>query len=73
MNVSSLIHGSYPRVFRQCFLSNRFDPTDLLSAVHHFTLSMGSSIPTVKVFVKRSKVRYSKPCVSTNDAFGVMI
>ena len=54
MNFSGSIHGSYPRIFRQCFLINRFDPTDLFSAAYHFTLSMGSSIQTVKVCIKRS-------------------
>ena len=73
MNFSSLIHGSYPCVFRQCFLINRFDPIDLLSAARHFTLSMGSSIQTVKVCIERSEVRYSKPCASTTDAFEAMI
>ena len=70
---SSLIDGSYPRVFRQYFLINRFDPIGLLSAAHHFTLSMGSSIQTVKVCVKRSKVQYFKPGASTTDAFEAMI
>ena len=69
----NLIHGSYPHVIRQCFLINRFGPIDLLSAAHHFTLSMGSSIQTVKVFIKRFKVQYSKPCASTTDAFEAMI
>ena len=53
MNFSSLIHGFYPRVFRQCFLINRLDPIDLLSAALHCTLSMRSSIQTVKVCIKR--------------------
>ena len=30
MTFSSLIHWFYPRVFRQCFLSNRFDSIDCL-------------------------------------------
>ena len=64
MIFSSLIHGFYPRVFRQCFVINRFDPVDLLSAAHHLILSMRSSLQIVKVCLKRSKVRYSKPCVS---------
>ena len=63
MFFSSLIHGSYPRVFRQCFLINRFDPIDLLSAAYYFTLAMGSSVQTVNVCVKGSK------CASTTDAF----
>ena len=40
----------------QCFLINRFDPIDLLSAAHHFTLPISSSIQTVKVCIKWSKV-----------------
>ena len=49
-----------------CF-SFYFDPIDLLSAAHHFPLSMGSTKQTVKVYVKRSKVRFSTPCASTTD------
>ena len=65
--------GSYSCIFWQCFLIYRFDPTDLLSAAHHFTLSVGSSIQTVKECVKRSKVRYSKPRASMTDALEAMI
>ena len=41
----------------------------LLSVANHFILSMESSIQTVKVSVKGSIVRYSKPCAATTDAF----
>ena len=55
------------------FLINRFYPIDLLSAAHNITLSVESSRQTVKVCFKRSKVRHSKPCASTTDAFEAMI
>ena len=55
------------------FCDQQFDQIDLLSAVHHFTLSMASSMQTVKVCVKRPKVRYSKPCASTTNAFEAII
>ena len=69
----SLIYESYPYVLRRCFVTNRCDQIDLLSAVHHFTLSMGSSIQTMEVCVKQPKVRYSKRCASMTNAFEAMI
>ena len=70
---SSLIYESYPCVLRQCFVTNMRDQNDLLSAVHHFTLYMGSSIQTVKVYVKRPNVRHSKPCASLANAVEAII
>ena len=70
---SSLIDASYPCILQQYFVTNRCDQTDLLCALHHFTLSMDSSIQTVNVCVKRLKVRYSKQCASTTNAFEVFI
>ena len=61
-----ILASSYPCVLRP-------DQIDLLSAVHHFTLSMGSSKQTVNVCVKWPKVRYSKPCASTTAAFEAII
>ena len=49
------------------------DEIDLLSAAHHFTLSIGFSIQTVNICVKRPKVRYSKACASTTYAFEAII
>ena len=73
MNVSSLIHGSYPRVFRQCFLINRFDPIDLLSAVtiffFFFFFFCQWDLHYKPWKSTLNGLRYSKPCAPTTDAF----
>ena len=44
-----------------------------LSAVNHLTLSMGFSVQSVKVGIKRPEKHYFKPCVLITDPFEAAI
>ena len=65
--------------FRRCFSANWFNQGDALPTIPHFTFSMGSSVHSGKVCLKKwNKVQCSKPILSetfciSSDYFNIFV